>query len=228
MAKTYNRIEFLKFAQSRTSKHRGFEKTAGNYLTQKFVTAQTVHSVLARLSQFNYALMGGFALGFHGYQRATSDIDIMVNGKDIPAIAQMLGLQHLRPLTIGGMAGTLPEGTEVDLVAPTWPWVPAALQAAQSTPNGKVLSKPFMVIAKLWAARGTVDDMDVLQLVKLMAPAERKMTRSLVRKYLPNDVEDFDQMVMWADVDIPKSQPKKDSPKIEPTPSQQINRVASK
>ena len=199
MAKVYNRLAFLKFAAERAKKHTGMVKTtAANYLDTKIVTAQTVNSVLARLNGFQYALMGGFALGFHGYQRATTDIDILVNEADIPNIAKVLGLQNLRPLTIGGTAGNMPDGTEVDLVAPDWPWVPEALATAQNTANGKVLNKQYLVMAKIWASRGTKDDMDSMQMLRRMTPDEQKATKKIVRRHKPEAVEDYGQLVDFA------------------------------
>jgi hypothetical protein len=47
-----------------------------------------------------------------------------------------------------------------------------------------------------------------------------------VHKYLKNDVEDFDQMVMWADVDIPKAKPQQPLQKPEEKSVGQVDKAA--
>jgi len=194
----YNRMAFLRFFQRRALKHKVGKVAKDNYLYSRFVSATNVQSILGLLSGYNYALMGGFALGEHGYQRATTDVDILVNPAQVTQFATILNLQNQSPLNIGGISGETMDGTSVDLVAPDFPWLVDALFNAVSSRSGKVLSKPYIVLAKLWAARGATDDMDILQMIQRMNSVEKTQTKQIVSTYMPNEVEDLEQMFEYA------------------------------
>lgn len=171
-------------------------------MINKIVTAAYSATVLTKLTNIPYAILGGQALTLHGYNRSTQDIDILVNANDIQNIVNILGIQNVHALTIGGVAGNLPDGTEIDLVSPGEDWVEDALSNVQVTTNGKVLSKPFLILTKLWASRGSKDENDILQMIKRMNDVEISQTESILNQYLPNVVDDFTQLVELKDIEL--------------------------
>ena len=146
-----------------------------------------------------YVIVGGHALNHYGYGRMTSDIDILVNPHDLNTVVKELDPQEARPIFFGGMATRLHSGNELDILSPNKKWVPEAIRSGIDTPNGKVISLPYLVLMKLWAGRGEKEDNDIIQMLKKMTPDQIKSTKFLVKKYLPNDLEDFDSYVMMKD-----------------------------
>jgi hypothetical protein len=161
----------------------------------KPVSAGTVRRVLRALAKEDgYALIGGHAVTIHGHPRTTEDIDILVRPADVARIVAALAASTPHPLAIGGVSVKV-KGVAVDVVAPAYRWVGPAIEAAGDSPYGRVISKPYLVLMKLWAARGEQDDTDILYVLKQMGPRERQVTRSLVRRHLPADVDDLDSML---------------------------------
>ena len=56
-------------------------------------------------------------------------------------------------LSIGGVAMNV-NGVEIDLIAMDTPWAEDAIRTAGSSPHGRLVSKPYLVLMKLWASRG--------------------------------------------------------------------------
>ena len=156
----------------------------------RIVKTAAVAQFTKLLGNIPYCIIGGHAIAIHGSPRMTSDIDLLVAPSDLAAAAQALGGQSKGPLTIGG-AGLTVNGTEIDLVSPPAPWVAEAIATAQASPYGKVVSKPFLTLTKLWASRGQQEDLDMMTLLRNMTAPEWTQTQALVRKYLPNDIDDL-------------------------------------
>ena len=192
------RQKFLQMLKNRTTK---YSNTYPNKPPTKIVTVAYATGVLAKLQLQNipYAILGGQALALHGYNRTTQDIDVLVNPNDIPAIIQSLNIQRTTPLTIGGVAGFLPDGTEIDLVSPNVAWLGEAISNAQNSAGGRVITKPYVVLAKLWASRGAQEDVDIIQMIKRMNDTELQQTKTLIQQYLPNDSEDLEQLIEMKD-----------------------------
>jgi len=94
------------------------------------------------------------------------------------------------PLTIGGMSMSV-QGVPVDLVAPVAMWVQEALQDVQNY----TLSKPYLVLTKLWASRGEQDDADVIALLRASGHGELDIIRGVIQRHLPDQVDDLEQMI---------------------------------
>lgn len=162
------------------------------------VPVEALDAITKKLSDIGYAVIGGHAVTLHGNPRMTEDIDILVDRADAERAARALGGRRRTPLAIGGYSVRV-KGVPVDIVAVDQPWVQAALDSARSTAHGKVISKPYLVLMKLWAMRGEQDDTDVISVLRGMSRAERKATRELVERHLPAEADDFDSMVRIAE-----------------------------
>jgi hypothetical protein len=196
------RKKLMKLFEKRAPRYnrptRGKVQAKAERILSKPVSASTVRRVLRALTgDDGYALIGGHAVTIHGHPRTTEDIDILVRPEDVGRIVAALGGTGPQPLAIGGVSLKVKSVT-VDVVAPSGRWVGPAIDAAETTPHGRVISKPFLVLSKLWAMRGEQDDTDVLYVLKKMSPRERKATRALVSRYLPADADDLDSMLALA------------------------------
>lgn len=163
------------------------------------VPIESLDAITQLLSDIDYAVIGGHAVTLHGNPRMTEDIDILVDHNDAERVAHALGGQRRTPLAIGGYSVRV-KSVPVDIVAVDQPWVQAALDSAQTTSHGKVVSKPYLVLMKLWAMRGEQDDTDVISVLRGMSRIERKTTRALVMQYLPAEMDDFNSMARIAEM----------------------------
>lgn len=192
------RRDFLEYLRSRASKRTLLEQSEvkrERTLRHEFVLIESLQDLLTGLGQIPHAIVGGHAVAFHGFPRTTSDVDVLTRPDDAYAAATALGLQHTSPLSLGGVAGTLPSGQEIDIVAPNQPWVDAAIQSGVNTPYGRMVAAPYLVLMKLWASRGAQDDTDMLHVLKKMTPEQLKQTKQIIKRYLPNEVEDLDSLI---------------------------------
>jgi len=195
MPKPFNlrRGKLFELIKSRSAKYAARVKP----YTGRIVKVAGVRDVTQLLS-IPYVVVGGHALAMHGHSRATDDVDILVNPSDVQQAMTDLGGKPMGVITIGGQAITMPDGLEVDLLAPSEPWVAQAVASGVETQHGRVISKPYLVLMKLWASRGAQEDMDMMVMLKSMTPVELKLTKGLVRQFLPNDVADLKNMLDYA------------------------------
>lgn len=191
----------MKLFESRAVKYRARPKSAprrkARGILERPVPPETVRQLLRPLAGIDYALIGGHAVTIHGHPRTTEDVDILARASDVERISSALGGIHPRPLAIGGLSIRV-RGVPVDLVAPRQPWVDAAIDAAKRTRYGKVISKPYLVLTKLWAGRGEQDDTDILYVLRTMNSREIAQSRTLILHYLPNEAEDLESMLALA------------------------------
>jgi hypothetical protein len=75
-------------------------------LDEFFLGTGTLHETLARLEDrlertgIDYAILGGLALGAHGYVRVTQDIDVLMTREGLDAFdARLVGRTMCRPST---------------------------------------------------------------------------------------------------------------------------------
>ena len=195
------RKKLMKLFESRSAKYRVRSKhvtrNKAKGVLERPVPVATVRDVLRCLSGVDYALIGGHAVTIHGHPRTTDDVDLLARSEDVGRIKEMLGGIRSRPLTIGGVS-IMVKGVPVDIVAPKQPWVGPAIDAAERTRYGKVISKPFLVLTKLWATRGEQDDTDILYVLRAMNSQEKQQVRTLVMRFLPNDADDLESMLALA------------------------------
>lgn len=140
------------------------------------------------------AIIGGHAVTIHGQPRLTSDIDILINPSNVSNAVKRLNGTNVKPLHIGGVTFNS-HGIDVDLIAPNKPWLSTAISSANETQYGRIVSKPFLVLTKLWSSRGEQDDTDIIGVIRNMSEEEIIQTRKLIKKHLPNDVDDLEQFI---------------------------------
>lgn len=155
-------------------------------------TSSALQEVAKRIPLEGLALAGGLAVLHWIDTRTTFDVDFVV----MPA--SLNGIEKALP---GGMKNSLiytvtVGSTAVDFLLPDrFPWNAEAIErAATETVMGirmKVLTPEYLILYKLLAAR----DRDLLDIKSLLTlPGVKLKARELVQKYLPNDLDDFDQL----------------------------------
>lgn len=193
------RKTFLEYLRHREQKRRVFVESddsvkRSNLLAHRFVLVEAVGNALKDL-KIPHAIIGGHAVTFHGRPRMTDDIDILVMSQDVESAVKQLNLQQVSSLRTGGLSGISPDGLHIDIVAPQQPWVKEAVLTATPTAYGPMISPSFLVISKLWDSRGSQDETDVLGILQKMSDVDLDKTRKLVKKYLPNDVDDLESLI---------------------------------
>ena len=84
-----------------TELHESFDfalREAGAYFMKQGRLHETLRRLAARLDDAgtSYALVGGMALGEHGYVRMTEDIDILLSPRGTRAVSRAAGRARLR------------------------------------------------------------------------------------------------------------------------------------
>lgn len=191
------RKKFLELIRNRSVKYNGGSMKIKNILENRLLL-ESIFDILKDIKS-SYAIIGDHAVAIQGYPRTTEDLDILVRSEDIKKIMKDLNLTYVGPLTIGGVTTKTNLGFELDLVAIDESWADEAIKNAQKSKYGMVVSKPYLILMKLFASRSTKDDADAIGVLKAMNDQEIEKAKELIETWLPNMVEDLDQMI-----EIPK------------------------
>ena len=186
--KLFYRKQLLNLLKRRATKRN--DSTRHSDRNVKAVGLEEIAFIRSKLSGIPHALIGGQAISSYIKPRSTLDVDFLINPGDVDAAVKALGGVNATPLTIGGVSVKV-GNIDVDLIAPDTSWVGEAISSA----SGGLISKPYLVITKLWASRGEQDDADIIGLVKTMSSKEIKSTKDLISTHMPDQIDDFDQMV---------------------------------
>ncbi|MBW2096811.1 MAG: hypothetical protein JRI80_18255 [Deltaproteobacteria bacterium] len=160
-------------------------------LNKQIVLTESLHEITSNIKT-PYAIIGGHAVTIHGHPRTTQDIDLLT--LDANAVAQELNGTNPQPMAIGGITVNV-NGVEVDIIQPEQPWAADAIEQAVDTQYGRVVSKPYLVLTKLWASRGEQDDTDIIYTLRTMNEEEIALTKNLIAVYFPAYVDDVDSMI---------------------------------
>ena len=196
-----SRIKFLNLVRNRAPKYNErpvIESKIDNLLNNKMLI-ESVTSITSSIGDIPYAIIGGHAVTIHGNPRTTDDVDILTAPQHVDAIVAALGAEVENTLTIGGVAAKL-LGVEIDIIAPEMSWVDDALKEAENTKYGRVVSKPWLVLTKIWASRGMTDDHDIIKTLRSMNADEQKYTVWLVKKHFDHMEDDIGQMIELANM----------------------------
>lgn len=196
------REKYLSFLKIRGPKYKGRSKTLierkiDNILMRKVIT-ESITSITSLLNGIPYVIVGGHAVTIHGHPRTTDDVDIMTTHEYVNDIVDRLNLDVTHSLTIGGVAATTPSGIEIDILSPDQPWVDDAIKNAEDTKYGKVVSKPYLVLMKIYASRSSQDDNDIIIMLQNMNENEQELSIKLVDEYFSNMSDDIRQMLELA------------------------------
>ncbi|MBN1270413.1 MAG: hypothetical protein JXB04_12550 [Kiritimatiellae bacterium] len=154
---------------------------------------------LARLlGDVPFVVVGGLATRLYMPERMTLDADILVNPERLTDAEQALdraGCEKLGPLTVGGSTWRLPDRTTLDVLAPSDPWVAAAIESAVRDDDGlPYAALPFLVLMKL--ASGRVQDLaDITRMMGAADGDSLRRTREQVQRWRPQDAEDLESMI---------------------------------
>ena len=199
-----SRLKFLNFLKQRQSKYVRkitLREQLDKIMDRQIVMTESVEEIIKQpLQGIKYAIIGGHAINIHGTNRMTQDIDILINPTDWEQVVSRLGgeitqLQSPRPDRPINAISVNSGRAIIDLIWIDQPWAEEALAQAISTRHGNVISKPYLVLTKLWAGRGEQDDTDIISILRVMTPEDKAKTAELVRRHIGEDIEDFDQMI---------------------------------
>lgn len=176
---------------------------------------QEIAQIVAPLNGLNYAIIGGAAMSLHG-MRSSGDVDVLISEADMSEAVGRLGGQAT-PLATGGYSITVGP-YEIDLVAypndqgpGDAPWVQELLHGAQQTPYGRVASRPWLMAVKMHAGREK-DFQDYIDIYHGMPVDQRKQTRQLINRHMPNMTEDYKAVADMAKFMPPSGQSPQQQP----------------
>lgn len=159
------------------------------------------------LAGIRWALIGAMALRAYAPERMTQDVDILIHAHDEPAVRSAFiaaGYAIGETLATGDFTA-LPVGEagySIDVVASDAPWLDEALDHPWFDPAGfPVLPRPFLTLMKLQAGRAQ-DVADITRLLRAADRDERALIRTVIARYAPDLVEDYDALVTLTDLEF--------------------------
>jgi hypothetical protein len=159
------------------------------------------------LAGIPWVLVGGMATRAYMPERTTRDIDIRIHAKHEEQAYRSLTAAGYRvegELSIGGFSvrGMEEDAPPMDVLTSRAPWLEQALSRPGDDAAGlPVMPRPYLMLLKLQAGR--LRDLDDVQRMLRDTPLEeRASNRSLVARYAPDSVEDYDILMQLADIEF--------------------------
>ncbi|MBN1954851.1 MAG: hypothetical protein JW900_07350 [Anaerolineae bacterium] len=133
-----------------------------------------------------YALAGGFAVGAHGYVRATTDVDFLVGEEAFEHYGSIVTFKAGVPIEV--------DGIRIDYLSPITlgPQLEEVLDHPPTSEGLAVVPIEVLVHMKLVAGRRR-DKVDIVELVK--AGADVKRVRHYLGQYARDLIPSFDGLV---------------------------------
>jgi hypothetical protein len=153
------------------------------------------------LGEVPWATVGGVATRHYSPERATVDLDVLVERSAAPTVRERLrkgGFRYGGELTVGRSTWTSPDGIAVDVLESEAPWAGDALRQARQNQDLQglpVLPLPNFILMKLQSGR-TLDLADVTRMLGLASDADLNAVRHAVRQYDPDALEDLESMIV--------------------------------
>lgn len=164
-------------------------------------TLLTFPNLNAVLNPMLWAVVGAGATRLYMPERMTNDLDILILASDEQEVHQRLtqaGYTYQGQLSIGGNTWVSPEKFPVDVLFGYESWAKNALEASQSNRDGQglpILPLPYLVLMKFQAGR-VQDVADIARMLGQASEAQISETRQLFEQWLPNDLEDFESLIL--------------------------------
>lgn len=137
-------------------------------------------------------------------ERGAQYLDILVAQADAREVRARLcsaGFTLLQTLFIGGSVWRTPQGILVDVIESPEPWVVEALGQPQRDAQGlPVLSLPYLVLMKVQPGR-TQDLADVARMLGLASDQDRRTTRRVFTRWMPEAVEDLESLTALGELE---------------------------
>lgn len=152
----------------------------------------------ALIKETPFVVVGGVATRLYMPERATLDVDVLVDKADAQALHSELrrgGCRYEGPLSAGGSHWTLPDGGGLDVIESDAVWVPEALKAPRTATDGlPVIDLPYLVLMKLESGR-TQDLADISRMLVGAGGGELERVRQTVAAHLTEAVEDLESLI---------------------------------
>lgn len=152
------------------------------------------------LHEIPWATVGGVATRHYAPERATIDLDILVEratARSVRERLQQAGFSLAGELTVGGSTWHAPAGTSIQVHESEEPWVGVALQLAQENRDLQglpILPLPYFVLMKLRSGR-TLDIADIVRMLGLASDADLDLVRDVSSRFEPDAQEDVESMI---------------------------------
>jgi hypothetical protein len=153
------------------------------------------------LGDVPWATVGGVAIRQYAPERATVDLDLLIERSTAPVAREHLreaGLRYDGELPVGGSTWYTLDGTAIDVLESDEPWVRAALDQAKQNRDLQglpILPLPYFILMKLRSGR-TIDIGDVTRILGLAGDADLDAVRSAIRQFEPEALEDVESMIV--------------------------------
>ena len=150
------------------------------------------------LTDIDWVIVSGVATRSYMPERMTKDLDILIREQDSEAVITRLetaGYRVSSRLSIPGVLMVSPEGTEVDILFGTYPWLGEALKQVNTDAAGyPTIGLPYLILLKMEAQRAQ-DWADVSRMLGWAEDADLESVRSVFRRFSPEDLEDLESLI---------------------------------
>lgn len=152
-----------------------------------------------------YVIVGGVATRLYMPERMTDDLDILIHKDLVDLLSSALSRQQakfLGSLSIDGSTWELSDGTILDVLYGSQPWVNEALMSPRVSPDGQpVIDLPYLVLMKLAASR-TTDLSDISRMLGQADDRSLSAVRQAIERYDPNSVEDLESLIQLGKIEM--------------------------
>ncbi len=152
------------------------------------------------LGDILWATVGGVAIRHYAPERATIDLNVLIERASRSAARAQLeqdGFQYLGELTIGGSTWTAPDGTGIDALESDEPWAADALREAFNNRDLQglpVLPLPFFILMKLRSGRAQ-DVADITRMLGQAGEADLNEVRAVICRHERDAFDDVESMI---------------------------------
>jgi hypothetical protein len=152
------------------------------------------------LGDIPWATVGGVATRHYMPERATVDLDALVERNSAPEVRarlQQSGYRYAGELSVGGSTWSAPDGTQIDVLETQEPWVGEALRLAQQNRDLQglpVLPLPYFIHMKLRSSRAQ-DVADITRMLGQASDEQLKAVREVIGRLQPDALEDVESMI---------------------------------
>lgn len=158
-----------------------------------------VTNLLEVFRQSRFVIVEGVATRLYMPERMTLDLDIAIAESQRDLVYQELesasGIR-MGQLSIPGSEWRLTDGTSLDVLEISEPWIEAALDSPNYAPDGlPIIALPYLVLMKLKASR-TQDLADVSRMLGGATEDLINLTKSIIIEYLPDAEEDLESLIL--------------------------------